>query len=145
MKNSKESSIANISTIFESENFGKLLIRITIGAYFIASGIKYFAGGWNMLESLGKIFSAIGISFFPRFFGISSSIVLILCGMSFMIGFFFKINSFLLFVLFLLKTVVNWKLCHNFWNNDFLFSFIISIFLFSLIFIGPGRFSADKR
>lgn len=145
MKDAKHNYFAIFTNFFDSENFGKLFLRLMLGAFFIASGVKYFAGGLNMLETFGKIFSAIGLSFFPKFCGIASALVLILSGMCFVIGFFFKLNSCLLLFIFAIKTIVNWKISHNYWNSDFLCSLILVTTLISYIFIGPGQFSSDKK
>ena len=145
MKEQKNTTFSQISNILASENFGKLFLRVMIGSYFIALGVKHFAGGWSMIETLGKIFSTIGITFLPKMFGVVSALILILSGMCFLIGFFFKANAFLLFVIFLIKSILYWKISHNYWNVDFLYSFILSIVLISCIFIGPGKYSSDKQ
>ena len=130
---------------FEKDNFGKLFLRLSIGSYFIASGVKYFAGGWIFLRSLGEIFKFLGLNFWPGFWGVVSATILILSGMSFLIGFFFRINCAILSLIFLLKTLVSWFLDKNYWNVEFLFNLNLFFILISFIFIGAGQFSADKE
>jgi uncharacterized membrane protein YphA (DoxX/SURF4 family) len=130
-------------SFWEKENFGKLLIRLTFGLFFVALGIRHFTGGMSALRTLGAIFEVIGLTFWPGFLGTFSAIILILGGMCFLIGFFFKTNCSLLWLVFLLRALTHWFWARNFFDPTFLCDAMVTLLLFSFLFIGPGRFSSD--
>ncbi|MDR3317734.1 MAG: DoxX family protein [Puniceicoccales bacterium] len=134
-----------IESFWEKGNFGKLFIRLFLGLFFVGSGIQYFAGGISALRLLGSIFNAIGITFWPSIWGTFSAVILILSGMCFLIGFFYRSNCSLLLFVFFLKAMTNWYISKNFSEPEFLLNTLIALQLFGLLFIGAGRFSSDGK
>ncbi|MDR1434840.1 MAG: DoxX family protein [Puniceicoccales bacterium] len=134
-----------ITSFWEKENFGKLFIRLFLGLFFIASGIRHFSGGISALRILGSIFNAIGITLWPGLWGTFSSVILVLSGMCFLIGFFYRTNCGLLLLVFFLKALTNWYLSKNFFDGEFLLNALITLSLFAFLFIGAGRFSSDGK
>ncbi|MDR1366912.1 MAG: DoxX family protein [Puniceicoccales bacterium] len=135
----------DVASFWEKENFGKLFIRLVIGLFFIAFGIRHFAGGMLSLQALGVIFSTIGITFWPGVWGVFSSVILILSGMCFLIGFFFRTNCVLLSLVFFLKLLTTWSSSKNFFDVEFLLNASLTVLLFSFLFMGAGRFSSDGK
>jgi uncharacterized membrane protein YphA (DoxX/SURF4 family) len=143
--NVKIIAMKGVSSFWEKENFGKLFIRLFLGLFFVASGIRYFAGGISALQGLGAIFSAIGMTFWPAIFGIFAAVILILSGMCFLIGFFYRLNCGLLLLVFFLKALANGYRWQNFFDAEFLLNILIALLLFAFLFIGAGRFSSDGK
>jgi uncharacterized membrane protein YphA (DoxX/SURF4 family) len=143
--NVKMTSVKSITSFWEKEHFGKLFIRLFLGLFLVALGVRHFSGGLSALRTLGAIFDVIGITFWPGFLGTCSAIILILSGMCFLIGFFYRLNCGLLLLIFFLKAVISWRLADHFFNTEFLFNALIALLLFSLLFIGAGRFSSDGK
>jgi uncharacterized membrane protein YphA (DoxX/SURF4 family) len=139
----KVSIMKGITSFWDKENFGKLFIRLVIGLFFIALGIRYFSGGMFSLRALGAIFNAIGIAFWSGLWGTFSAVILILSGMCFLIGFFFRTNCGLLLLVFFLKALATWTALENFFDDEFLLSASLAVMLFSFLFMGAGRFSSD--
>ncbi|MDR1303188.1 MAG: DoxX family membrane protein [Puniceicoccales bacterium] len=134
-----------IDSFWEKENFGKLFIRLFLGLFFVASGVRYFSGGISALQTLGAIFSAIGITFWPVIFGIISAVILVLSGMCFLIGFFYRLNCGLLLAIYFLKALGNGSGLKNFFDGEFLLNILIALLLFAFLFMGAGRFSSDGK
>ncbi|MDR2812653.1 MAG: hypothetical protein LBB05_02620 [Puniceicoccales bacterium] len=134
-----------VESFWDKENFGKLFIRLAVGLFFIALGIRHFSSGMPSLQALGNIFSVIGITFWPGAWGVFSAVTLILSGMCFLIGFFFRTNCALLLLVFFLKLLATWFFSKNFFDAEFLLSASLSVLLFSFLFMGAGRFSSDGK
>jgi putative oxidoreductase len=134
-----------INSFWEKENFGKLFIRLFLGLFFVASGVRYFSGGVSALQLLGAIFNVIGITFWPIIFGIISAVILVLSGMCFLIGFFYRLNCGLLLAIFFLKALGNGYSLGNFFDAEFLLNILITLSLFAFLFMGAGRFSSDGK
>lgn len=133
----------SVASFWDKEHFGRLLIRIVLGILLVALGVKYFTGGSIALKTLGAIVQALGITFWPRLWGILSATVLIFSGMCYVIGFYYRVNCGLLAMIFALKTIIDWKLGYHFFAPEFLCDFVIFTILMSSLFMGPGRFSSD--
>ncbi|MDR2371585.1 MAG: hypothetical protein LBD60_00325 [Puniceicoccales bacterium] len=132
-------------SLWDKENFGKLFIRLLVGLFFVALGIRYFSGGMSSLQILGAIFNILGITFWPSIWGIFSAVVLILSGMCFLIGFFFRTNCALLLLVFFLKLLTAWFFSKNFFDSEFLLNASLAVLLFAFLFMGAGRFSSDGK
>jgi uncharacterized membrane protein YphA (DoxX/SURF4 family) len=138
-------AMKGIISFWDKENFGKLFIRLTVGLFFVALGIRYFSQGMTSLQILGAIFYAIGITFWPGLWGVFSAVILILSGMCFLIGFFFRTNCALLLLLFFFKGLAVWGSSRNFFDAELLLNASLSVLLFSFLFMGAGRFSSDGK
>ncbi|MDR2807082.1 MAG: hypothetical protein LBB11_02915 [Puniceicoccales bacterium] len=134
-----------IAYFLEKENFGKLLIRFFWGLFFIILGIRYFAGGMATLKTLGSIFNNIGIHSAIGFWGIITALVLILSGICFFIGFFFRTNCCVLLFIFFLKVLTYRHTLQSFFDEAYLLDVSMALLLFSFLFIGAGRFSFDRN
>ncbi|MDR1907096.1 MAG: hypothetical protein LBQ03_02670 [Puniceicoccales bacterium] len=134
-----------VASFWDKENFGKLFMRLLMGLFFIALGIRYFSGGMSSLQILGTIFNVLGITFWPGIWGVFSAVVLILAGMCFLIGFFFRTNCAFLLLLFFLKSLTVWVFSKNFFDGEFLLNASLAVMLFSFLFMGAGRFSSDGK
>jgi uncharacterized membrane protein YphA (DoxX/SURF4 family) len=143
--NVKISNMRGVTSFWDKENFGKLFIRLLVGLFFIALGIRYFSGGMSSLQILGAIFNTLGVTFWPGIWGVCSAVVLILSGMCFLIGFFFRTNCALLLLVFFLKLLTVWFFSKNFFDPEFLLNASLAVLLFAFLFMGAGRFSSDGR
>ena len=100
------------------------------------------AGGIHQWEKLGKAMGALGINFFPVFWGFSSAMVETVGGLLIVIGFCFRPTTILMTFNFVVATVLIYKTSHQFieWSRPA----EMLILFFSLIFIGAGKYSVDR-
>ena len=129
---------------FDTENFGKLFIRFFIGVYFAITGVHFFVGGHNALVLLGKILQVLGINFSPMLFGVILASMHIVCGMTILLGFLFRSSCFLLGSITLLEAVIEIYM-HNSIFNRVLPTFLLSMIIYGMMFIGKGKFSVTKN
>lgn len=122
---------------------GLLILRIGIGALFMYHGYPKLFGGPEKWTGVGKAMSAVGITFLPMIWGFIAAITEAVGGLLFLIGFAFRPAS-----LFLMFTMIIASLMHL-KNGDGLGTASHAMemaFVFAgLLFIGPGKFSADGK
>ena len=129
---------------------GLLMLRLTLGAVFIwAHGWENLAGGTKKWHDLGGAMSHVGITFWPTFWGFLATMSETVGVALFMIGLAFRPAClFLAFTMALAgihtlhqvvpkgtgMTVLHFS--SHAWELGLVF--------FSMIFIGPGKYSVDK-
>lgn len=135
--------MAALSALAKFKNTGLLLLRIGVGVLFITHGYPKLVGGPEYWEGVGKAMRHIGIYFLPAFWGLLAALVETLGGVFFIIGFFFRPTALLLAFTMLIASLQHLR------SGDSLMtaSHAIEIgFVFlGLAFIGPGKYSVDKR
>ncbi|MDR2735697.1 MAG: hypothetical protein LBB20_02580 [Puniceicoccales bacterium] len=135
-----------IEKFFEKENFGKLLLRLIIGGFIMTKGVVYISSSATALQPFKAccklLFGVNGIS--PAVI-IPMSLLYIIFGTFFLIGFHFRTNTFLLLLIFIAKTAFSYLVTYN-WMDPFVLHNLISCaIMLSYLFIGPGAFCADKH
>jgi uncharacterized membrane protein YphA (DoxX/SURF4 family) len=128
---------------FDSENFGKLFIRLFVGIFFAVNGVHFFVCGHKSLAILGAIFGMIGIKFSPVFFGGLLAGVHIVCGLTVIIGFLFRTSCFLLGLISLLEGII--AIYTGKCALDSAPMLTIGMVTLGLMFTGEGRFSATGK
>lgn len=128
---------------FDSENFGKLFMRFFVGVFFVIIGVHFFVCGHNALIMLGKLLGLLGINFSPILFGTILASTHIACGMTILIGFLFRVSCFLLGTVTLLKAIIAFYVHIDMFNIT-LPTLTLSMILYGMMFIGGGRFSAQR-
>ncbi len=134
--------------IFESlgkyRNTGLLILRLGIGTMMIIHGFPKLAGGMEMWTGVGKSMGLIGINFLPTFWGFMAAATEAIGGLFLILGLFFRpVNILLVFTMIIASLV-------HFSNpkegiNEASHAIELAIVFFSLIFIGPGKYSMDKK
>ena len=132
---------------FKKPDVGLLIIRIGLGLFMMNHGLAKFMGGTGSLESVGKGMSVFGIAIFPLFFGVIAALIEFLGGFLFLIGFKFRIAAGLLFVVMVVATSFMYDA--NAASGFAVFNKIawpaeLGLVFLGLLFVGPGKFSADK-
>ena len=134
--------------IFESlskyRNTGLLLMRIGLGIMMMMHGFPKLSGGLEMWIKIGGSMKVIGIDFFPIGWGFMAAATESIGGMFLLLGLFFRpVNILLLF------TMVMASLVHLLDPKQDIMEASHAIelgFVFlGLVFIGPGKYSIDKK
>ena len=134
--------------IFENlgryRNTGLLFLRVGLGIMMIVHGFPKLAGGQETWTNIGGSMKLIGIDFFPVFWGLMAAATETFGGFLLLLGLFFRpVNMLLLF------TMIIAILVHLIGKkqgiDEAAHAIELAIVFFSLIFIGPGKYSIDKK
>jgi putative oxidoreductase len=131
-----------LTWLSQYRDLGLLFLRAGIGTMMVLHGWPKLAGGIHHWEKLGRATSAIGIGFFPTFWGFSSAMVETLGGVLIVLGFCFRPVAILMTFNFIVATLLVYKTSNQFigWSHPA----EMLILFFSLIFIGAGKYSLDR-
>jgi putative oxidoreductase len=119
-------------------DIGLLILRVGIGAMFIAHGIPKIMGGVPVWHSLGKAMAVLGVSFAPTFWGFMAAFTEVFGGLALITGIFFVPFSALLAFEMLVATFMHLNKGDNFIVSSHAIE--AAILFTSLIFIGPGKY-----
>ncbi|MBB6611157.1 DoxX family protein [Pontibacter sp. Tf4] len=127
---------------YKYKDFGLLLLRVGIGFMFILHGWPKLMGGPEKWEQVGNNMQLFGIDFMPVFWGFMAAFAEVVGGALVMLGFFFRIACILLTITMLVAAYRHAAAGEGF--GGYSHAFEAGILFFSLIFIGPGKYSLDK-
>ena len=133
--------------IFDSlgkyRNTGLLIMRIGIGIMFIVHGFPKLAGGLAGWAELGGSMKVVGVNFLPVFWGFMAAVAETFGGFLLIVGLFFRPACIALVFTMIIAALV------HFGKGDGLggasHAIELGIVFFSLIFVGPGKYSVDKK
>ena len=133
--------------IFDSlgkyRNTGLLILRVGIGVMFIVHGFPKLAGGPEGWTGLGGSMKVVGVDFFPVFWGFMAAVAETFGGFLLLVGLFFRPACIALVFTMIIAALV------HFGKGDGLggasHAIESGILFLSLIFIGPGKYSVDKK
>jgi putative oxidoreductase len=135
--------MAILDNLGKYRNTGLLLLRIGLGIMFIIHGFPKLAGGPSGWTSLGGSMKVIGIDFLPIFWGFMAAATETFGGFLLIVGLFFRPALILLIFTMMIAALV------HFGKGDGLqgasHAIELGIVFLGLIFIGPGKYSVDKK
>jgi len=134
--------MAILRTRYNYKNTGLLLLRLGIGIMFILHGWPKMSGGPEMWALVGSRMQAVGIDFMPEFWGFMAAFAETAGGALLVLGLFFRPVCILLVITMLVATMSH--ISNNEGFGGYSHALEAAILFFSLIFIGPGRYSLDK-
>lgn len=124
-------------------NIGLLILRIGIGAMFVFHGAPKIFGGPAKWEGVGKAVGIFGLDFAPVFWGFMAAVSEFAGGFALILGLFMREFSALLVI------TMTVAASFHFNRGEGLFGAAhaveLGIVFFSLIFIGPGKYSLDEK
>lgn len=127
---------------YKYKDTGLLLLRIGIGFMFILHGWPKLTGGPEKWEQIGKTMELMGIGFAPVFWGFMAGFAEVVGGTLIVLGFFYRIACALLVITMLVATARHAAAGEGF--GGYSHALEAGILFFSLLFIGPGKYSLDK-
>ncbi len=122
---------------------GFLILRIGIGAMFIFHGYGKLSAGPEMWEKVGGALGVLGIDFQPQFFGLMAALSEFLGGICLILGFFFRPACLFLTITMAVASAMH--LSQGDGIKGAAHAIEAGILFLSLMFIGPGPFSLDKK
>lgn len=135
--------MALFGTLGKYRNTGLLLLRVGLGAMMMTHGVPKILGGVKMWEGVGSAMENIGISFFPVFWGLMAALVESVGGFLFLIGLAFRPVCLLLACVMLIAAL------NHFAGGEGLsgasHAMELGFVFLGLMFVGPGKYSVDKK
>ncbi|RZK44024.1 MAG: DoxX family protein [Pedobacter sp.] len=134
--------------IFDSlgkyRNTGLLILRVGLGIMMIVHGFPKLSGGEELWIKVGSNMKLIGLDFFPLGWGLMAALTETLGGLFLILGLFFRpVNLLLLFTM-IIASLVH-LLDPEQGVKEAAEAIELGIVFFSLLFIGPGKYSLDKK
>jgi putative oxidoreductase len=135
--------MALFSKLGSYKNFGLLVIRVGLGLMFIYHGYPKLGGGVKMWEQLGSSTKYVGILFWPVIWGLLCAVVETFGGFLLILGLAFRPVCLLLLINLIVAAA---SLFGKGEGMDGAAHAIEDAIMFAgLIFLGPGRYSVDKK
>ena len=134
--------MALFSNLGNYKNFGLLIIRIGLGIMFIYHGYPKLLGGPHKWEELGHATGAVGIHFLPTVWGLLAALVETVGGFLLIIGLAFRLVCLLLVINLVVAAMVSFP---GGGLGDAAHALEDAIMFAGLLFVGPGKYSADKK
>ncbi|MGV3546645.1 MAG: DoxX family protein [Pedobacter sp.] len=135
--------MAIFDTLGKYRNTGLLILRVGLGAMMMVHGLPKIMGGPEMWTGLGGSMKVIGINFLPTFWGLMAALAEGIGGFLLLLGLFFRPVNMLLAFTMLIAALVHFGKGEGIMGASHAIE--VGIVFFSLIFIGPGKFSVDKK
>ena len=135
--------MAYFSSLNRYKDLGLLLIRVGLGAMFIFHGYPKLLGGPEGWAGLGASTKYVGITFWPVVWGFLAALVETLGGFLIVIGLAFRPVCLLLVIN--LAVAAAMHLGKGDGMQGAAHAIEDAIMFAGLFFIGPGKYSVDKR
>ena len=135
--------MALLTSLGKYRNTGILIIRLGLGIMFIIHGYPKLLGGPEQWEMIGASMKYVGITVFPVVWGLLAGLAETFGGFLILIGLAFRPACILLTLTMAVAATMHLS------NGDGLITashaIEVGIIFFVLAFIGPGRYSVDKK
>lgn len=135
--------MAIFDTLGKYRNTGLLILRVGLGAMMMVHGLPKIMGGPDMWTGLGGSMKVIGINFLPTFWGLMAALAEGMGGFLLLLGLFFRPVNMLLAFTMLIAALVHFGKGEGIMGASHAIE--VGIVFFSLIFIGPGKYSVDGK
>lgn len=128
---------------YRFRNFGLLILRIGIGIMFMLHGWPKLIGGPEKWAQIGQAMGLIGIEQFPEIWGFMAAFAEVVGGFLLIVGLLFRPACILLLFTMIMATTKHYLGGDGF--GGYSHAAEAAILFFSLLFIGPGKYSLDKK
>lgn len=124
-------------------NEGLLIIRIGLGIMFMYHGFPKITGGPEKWAGLGMAMGSLGIHFFPVFWGFMAAVSEFFGGILLIAGLFTQPTC--AFMAFTMAIASLTQLTKGQGLDGASHAMELGIVFIGLIFVGPGKYSLDKK
>ena len=135
--------MAALSSLGRFKNTGLLLIRVGLGIMFVMHGYPKLMGGPDLWEGVGGAMGHVGVTFLPVVWGFAAALAETLGGVCLLFGLFFRPVALVLAFTMLIAAL------SHLGRGDGLkgasHAIEIGVVFLGLAFVGPGKYSMDKR
>lgn len=124
-------------------NTGLLILRLGLGTMMMVHGLPKIMGGPDKWMAIGGSMKVIGVDFIPMFWGFMAGATEGFGGFLLLLGLFFRpVNMMLAFTM-LIASLVHFGKGEGIMGASHAIE--VGLVFFALIFIGPGKYSVDKK
>lgn len=135
--------MAILDNLGKYRNTGLLILRVGIGGMMMVHGFPKIMGGLEKWTAIGSSMKVIGIDFIPTFWGFMAGATEGFGGFLLLLGLFFRpVNMMLTFTM-LIAALVHFGKGEGILGASHAIE--LGVLFFALIFIGPGKYSVDKK
>ncbi len=135
--------MAIFSNLGKYKNTGLLFMRIGLGTMFIFHGYPKLLGGPEQWTAVGGAMKHLGVNFFPVGWGLLAAVTETFGGFLVIMGLAFRPATLLLAITMLVATTMHLKSGDGL--NGASHALEAAIVFLGLTFIGPGKYSVDKK
>ncbi|HEY4326506.1 MAG TPA: DoxX family protein [Mucilaginibacter sp.] len=125
------------------KNFGLLIIRVGLGLMFIYHGIPKLTGGEKIWTQLGSSTRYVGIHFWPMLWGLLCALVETFGGFLLILGLEFRPVCLLLLINLIVAAASQYLGGGGLGGAAHAIE--DAIMFAGLLFVGPGKYSVDKK
>jgi len=132
-----------LTSLTKYRDCGLLFLRIALGTFYLTiHGWPKLAGGIHSWREIGMATGYVGIHFLPVFWGLMAALSETLGCVLVILGFFFRPACIGLFITLFVASAMH--LGRHQGLAAAAQAIELAILFFSLLFIGPGKYSLDK-
>lgn len=136
--------MAALSSLGKYKDLGLLITRIGLGLSFIfLHGYPKLAGGPEMWEAVGSAMKNVGIDFYPTIWGFLAGFGEAVGGLLLLLGLLYRPACLLLAFTMLVAGLNHIAMGEGLIGASHAFELLV-VFI-GLMFVGPGKYSVDKR
>ena len=123
-------------------NFGLLIMRLGLAAALLVHSLPKLLNGSHAWQGLGTMLGFINVGVSASILGFTILLIEVLGAVSLLFGYFFRITSIVLFILFGLYSFNYFSIGYQ---TLMLWSIGIAAVFFGLFSVGPGRYAFAFR
>jgi putative oxidoreductase len=135
--------MAFFSNLGKYKNTGLLIIRLGLGIMFMFHGYPKLLGGPDNWAAVGAATKHVGINFFPVGWGFMAAAAETFGGFFILLGLAFRPATILLAITMAVAATMHIK--NGDGLNDASHAIEAAVVFIGLTFIGPGKYSVDKK
>ena len=135
--------MAALSGLSKFKNTGLLLVRIGLGILFVLHGYPKLLGGPDMWAGVGSAMGNIGVTFLPVLWGLLAALAETVGGICLLLGLFFRPAALVMAFTMAIAALSHLERGEGLAGATHAME-MGTVFI-GLAFVGPGKYSVDKR
>lgn len=135
--------MALFASLGKYRNTGLLIVRLGLGVMMMLHGYPKFLGGPENWAAVGSSMKYLGITFAPEVWGLLAASAETFGGFLLLIGLAFRPVCLILTFTMIVAALTHLRTSANY--MDAAHAIELGFVFFGLAFIGPGRYSVDKK
>lgn len=135
--------MALFSNLGKYKNTGLLIIRVGLGIMFMFHGYPKLLGGPESWNAVGDAMKHTGVTFFPMGWGFLAAATETIGGLFIILGLAFRPACILLTITMIVASIMHLKTGDGIGGASHAIE--AAVVFFGLTFIGPGKYSVDKK
>lgn len=135
--------MATLSALGKFKNTGLLLIRLGLGILFILHGYPKLLGGPELWTGVGGAMGNLGITFMPMLWGLLAAMAETIGGICLLFGLFFRPMAIAMAFTMVVAALSHIERGQGLAGASHALE-MCTVFI-GLAFVGPGKYSIDKR